>query len=266
MAYNRTPEEMKKIHIHVAGMVACKKEKKEIYNYLKEQGYKNPTDQYTKMTQPKDYQRILEQARQMRVKMGNSDPIDMEPIITETEPEKIETVVLNGTEFTRMKPEDLPATNDEAPVILETAPITLDTVPNRTEPSETIQEDVEEEKTDDEEITSAPMPDEEYVQQLMETFGADHVEETDDVASAFDNSTEAVNNLAGAINKTFKKPPLGLMPKYVWIRLRIKEILKAMARYHDAGMITPLAWIEELAELEDFSAEIFTEDKERDAE
>jgi hypothetical protein len=46
------------------------------------------------------------------------------------------------------------------------------------------------------------------------------------------------------------KPPIGLSPTYIWKSLRVKDILAAMVRYHEAGKAIPATWIEELAELQ----------------
>ena len=99
-------------------------------------------------------------------------------------------------------------------------------------------EEPEEDKVSEAEPKPDVLDDITYIQQLRDVFGEDHVDSVDNVT----------------------KPPLGLMPRYVWIRLRIKEIIKAMARYHDADMKIPIGWIEELADLEEFPADIFAED------
>ena len=43
-----------------------------------------------------------------------------------------------------------------------------------------------------------------------------------------------------------KEPPLGLMPRCIWIEHRTYEILAAMERYSEAGMVIPVEWIGEL--------------------
>jgi hypothetical protein len=42
------------------------------------------------------------------------------------------------------------------------------------------------------------------------------------------------------------KPPLGLMPQYVWVYRRISEIMRAIIRYEDAGIAFPPEWCDEL--------------------
>lgn len=50
----------------------------------------------------------------------------------------------------------------------------------------------------------------------------------------------------------FKKPPLGLEPRWIHDSHRVKEILDAMERYTNANMSIPIVWLEELKDL--FSA------------
>lgn len=45
------------------------------------------------------------------------------------------------------------------------------------------------------------------------------------------------------------KPPLGLMPRNIWIDNRKSEVIDAIHRYLDAGKDVPAAWLEELIEL-----------------
>lgn len=47
----------------------------------------------------------------------------------------------------------------------------------------------------------------------------------------------------------FKKPPLGLEPRWVRDSRRAKDILDAIERYTDANMSIPKNWIEELKDL-----------------
>lgn len=43
-----------------------------------------------------------------------------------------------------------------------------------------------------------------------------------------------------------KKPPLGLMPREVWLIMRENEIMEAMRRYRKADKDIPVGWIDEL--------------------
>lgn len=46
------------------------------------------------------------------------------------------------------------------------------------------------------------------------------------------------------------KPPLGVMPKYIWEEKRIQELSRATKEYSECGMINKTtAWVEELHEL-----------------
>lgn len=47
----------------------------------------------------------------------------------------------------------------------------------------------------------------------------------------------------------FKKPPLGLKPRWIHDSQRVEEILDAIARYTDANMPIPKVWLEELKDL-----------------
>lgn len=46
-----------------------------------------------------------------------------------------------------------------------------------------------------------------------------------------------------------KKPPLGLMPEYVWKEKRVLEILEAIDRYFREEMKIPKQWYDELGRL-----------------
>lgn len=46
-----------------------------------------------------------------------------------------------------------------------------------------------------------------------------------------------------------KKPPLGVMPKFIWNQKRQGELLAAISRYYDEGLKVPLEWISEFKEL-----------------
>lgn len=46
-----------------------------------------------------------------------------------------------------------------------------------------------------------------------------------------------------------EKPPIGLTPKWVWKKERLKEVRDAIARYYDAGLVIPVEWIIEYNEL-----------------
>ncbi|MFW5438109.1 hypothetical protein [Paenibacillus apiarius] len=45
------------------------------------------------------------------------------------------------------------------------------------------------------------------------------------------------------------KPPLGIMPKRIWIEQRCKEITDAIQRYIEAGHTIPIEWVMEYNEL-----------------
>ena len=44
------------------------------------------------------------------------------------------------------------------------------------------------------------------------------------------------------------KPPLGIMPKELWVRQRNIELGEAIIRYHEAGLDVPPQWIIEFHE------------------
>lgn len=48
------------------------------------------------------------------------------------------------------------------------------------------------------------------------------------------------------VDQTTSKPPLGLKPKYIHDKARVKEILDAMERYSYQRFPIPIEWIEEL--------------------
>lgn len=49
---------------------------------------------------------------------------------------------------------------------------------------------------------------------------------------------------------TEERPPLGLMPKKLWDAQRMRDIYDAMERYAVAGKAVPLAWVQELRNIE----------------
>jgi len=44
------------------------------------------------------------------------------------------------------------------------------------------------------------------------------------------------------------RPPIGIMPKALWVEDRVDDILEAMERYRRGKYIIPAEWAEELAE------------------
>lgn len=46
-----------------------------------------------------------------------------------------------------------------------------------------------------------------------------------------------------------KKPPLGLVPKYIHEEKRLHAIREAIIRYVQEGYVIPLEWVEEYNEL-----------------
>ncbi len=52
-----------------------------------------------------------------------------------------------------------------------------------------------------------------------------------------------------AVAETVTKPPLGVMPRWRWLELRLEAIQEATDRYSEADKQIPLAWIEEEAEI-----------------
>jgi hypothetical protein len=45
------------------------------------------------------------------------------------------------------------------------------------------------------------------------------------------------------------KPPLGLMPRYIWLEKRRVDIEGAISRYKDVEKKVPLSWFTELEEI-----------------
>lgn len=45
------------------------------------------------------------------------------------------------------------------------------------------------------------------------------------------------------------KPPIGVMPKWLWDRNRRHDLLEAILRYENADMPIPNDWVDELFEL-----------------
>ena len=51
------------------------------------------------------------------------------------------------------------------------------------------------------------------------------------------------------VDEKIKRPPLGLVPKFIIDEKRLNEIKKAIDRYMDENYKIPLKWIEEYNEL-----------------
>lgn len=47
------------------------------------------------------------------------------------------------------------------------------------------------------------------------------------------------------------KPPLGVIPRYIWDWKRQEELAEAMERYLEVGMKIPTEWLEEYNEISD---------------
>lgn len=91
----------------------------------------------------------------------------------------------------------------------------------------------------------------------------EHALFSEDVAF-FETDEEALNHVTnmavgGGSHLHFKalqcikyfgeKPPLGLVPKSIWMRLRLKDIQEAVTRYKKAKKEIPKEWLEEAGEL-----------------
>lgn len=48
---------------------------------------------------------------------------------------------------------------------------------------------------------------------------------------------------------SYKKPPLGIIPKDIWEMQRLKELMEAISRYYNDIRVIPIKWIEEYNEL-----------------
>ena len=46
-----------------------------------------------------------------------------------------------------------------------------------------------------------------------------------------------------------EKPPLGVMPKYIWDKKRLSDLTSAIQRYIDAEKAIPKEWVDEYNEL-----------------
>jgi hypothetical protein len=46
-----------------------------------------------------------------------------------------------------------------------------------------------------------------------------------------------------------QQPPIGIMPRYIWDEIRLRELAAAISRYAAAYRPVPAEWIEEYNEL-----------------
>lgn len=51
------------------------------------------------------------------------------------------------------------------------------------------------------------------------------------------------------MNTEIRKPPIGLIPKYMWEEQRFNDVCQAILRYSKEGFHIPIEWIEEYNEL-----------------
>ncbi len=54
-------------------------------------------------------------------------------------------------------------------------------------------------------------------------------------------------NFSDLPTPSLKKPPIGLIPKFIHVQKRQKEIMAAISRYLDAGINPPKEWADEFA-------------------
>ena len=46
-----------------------------------------------------------------------------------------------------------------------------------------------------------------------------------------------------------EKPPIGIMPRYIWVAKRKREILDAVKRFIEAGAEIPTEWLDEYIDI-----------------
>lgn len=46
-----------------------------------------------------------------------------------------------------------------------------------------------------------------------------------------------------------REPPLGIMPRHIWVEKRLNDIESAIKRYIEAEMPIPFDWVKEYIEL-----------------
>ena len=56
------------------------------------------------------------------------------------------------------------------------------------------------------------------------------------------------NEILHDVSDKIEKPPLGIMPKKLWIEFRRNEIIEAIIRYSEALKEIPQEWVDELNE------------------
>jgi hypothetical protein len=54
------------------------------------------------------------------------------------------------------------------------------------------------------------------------------------------------------MSEELRKPPLGLMPRWLHVKMRITDILEAIARYAEVAKEVPPEWLRELDDLTRF--------------
>lgn len=56
----------------------------------------------------------------------------------------------------------------------------------------------------------------------------------------------ASSNANIKVNISVDRPPIGIIPRYLWIEQRKSELISAINRYMKAGVKVPVEWLEEL--------------------
>lgn len=62
---------------------------------------------------------------------------------------------------------------------------------------------------------------------------------------------EGCDEFTARVHRYLEKPPIGLMPKKIWILQRINSIREAIDRYQEVNYKIPIEWIDEYNELVD---------------
>lgn len=76
----------------------------------------------------------------------------------------------------------------------------------------------------------------------IDTFNKNHI-------AAYNGAYGAGIGVLRKVEKKLEKPPLGLMPKNIWIEKRIEDIAQAIRRYIESNFHVPQEWIDEKEKL-----------------
>lgn len=205
MAKKRTDEELHRIYLKCAELMATEGEKAVLHYLETEENYRSPAATWFYFLKNEDYKKAEAEYKEQK-REARKQP----------EPEK---VTMNGIEYTKMVPGEIPE---------RVEPIALD------KPMDGINEEL----TIKDEMSQVGDPERASELELIQTPEEKMPEEPDE------EKTETAEEMTSG-----KIKPIGLMPRKAWLEVRVTDIMQAMWRYIEAREQIPVTWWMELNQL-----------------